>query len=93
MYDFTQKRLKEHTYIDKIDKSKPLQESEALNPEHTYGEITKYLAIDCEFDQGHGKNVPCKVSIVNSRGEIIVDTLIHNSDILIRSHKDIHGID
>ena len=92
-YDFTQKRLKENTFILKIDDAKDLQEASALNPERTYGEVTKYVAIDCEFDQGHGKNVPCKVSIVNSKGEIIVDTLIHNSDILIRSHKDIHGID
>ena len=54
--------------------------------------MTKYVAIDCEFDQGKARNIPCKVSIVNYDGEIILDTLVDNKDIRVRSHVEIHGI-
>ena len=46
--------------------------------------VTNYLAIDCEMDHlspehsftGSGLNIPCKVSIVNEQGLIVLDTLI-----------------
>ena len=38
------------------------------------------------------KNIPCKVSIVNYYGEIIIDTLVKSSEKKIRSHACIHGI-
>ena len=47
--------------------------------------MTKYLAIDCEMDQIRsefgvlGQNIPCKVSVVNAEGQIVLDTLIKPS--------------
>lgn len=52
-------------------------------PENSrYGSVTKYVAIDCEMDHvkasgsSLGHLMPCKVSIVNSTGEIVLDTLV-----------------
>ena len=41
--------------------------------------ITKYLAIDCEMDQIDGQSdasLVCKVTIINSDGQIVLDTLV-----------------
>lgn len=44
----------------------------------TYGKVTQIVALDCEYDADKETNLkaPCKVSIVNAQGEILLDTLI-----------------
>lgn len=42
------------------------------------------MAIDCEMDQlraefsptGMGMNIPCKVSVINEQGQVVLDTLV-----------------
>jgi len=54
--------------------------------------VTEYVGIDTEMDQGELKNIPCKVTIVNSRGEIIIDSLVNDNGLRKRSNMMIHGI-
>ncbi|CDW76131.1 rna exonuclease 4 [Stylonychia lemnae] len=44
------------------------------------------------MDQGSLKNIPCKVTIVNEFGEVILDTLVNDNGERIRSCAMIHGI-
>lgn len=44
------------------------------------------------MDHGALKNIPCKVSLVNYNGEVILDTLIHDGNERVRSCAVIHGI-
>ena len=56
--------------------------------------VTNFMAIDCEMNEGENRNIPCKVTIVNMKGELVLDTLIYNDDQAIKkSHSKIHGID
>eukprot|EP00347_Sterkiella_histriomuscorum_P018099 403346792 len=72
---------------------KPLVQEQIFNPMSTeYGRVTKYLALDCEMDQGNFKNIPCKATVVNQRGEIVLDTLIFDEGQRVRSLQQIHGI-
>ena len=77
------------------DNSRGLDQKHILNPQsgEKYGSVTKFLAIDCEMDQIRttengmvicGTNIPCKVSIVNAEGIVVLDTLIKPS---------YHGVD
>ncbi len=54
--------------------------------------VTKFVAIDCEFDQGLHKNIPCRITIVNDKGELIIDSLVHHNFEFERSNFQIHGI-
>lgn len=72
--------------ISKCDSEKKIELDDILNPDlrdFEYGKITKYLGIDCEMDHvkpewqlGQGSNIPCKVSVVNQDGYVVLDTLI-----------------
>lgn len=44
------------------------------------------------MDQGEFANIPCKISIINQYGELILDTLIHDEGKRLRSCEIIHGI-
>jgi DNA polymerase III epsilon subunit-like protein len=45
------------------------------------------------MNEGHDKNIVCKVTVVNERGEVILDTLIKQEEEEIKkSHFPIHGI-
>ena len=62
------------------------------------------MAIDCEMDHvrpewmvGQGSNIPCKVSIVNQEGFVVLDTLIkpffEGQDINPEEHKNYHSLE
>ncbi len=55
--------------------------------------VTQIVGIDCEFDTGHNGQLPCKVTIVNERGEIIIDTLIDDEGQRKYSLKRLHHIE
>lgn len=70
-----------------------------LNPGDAYGTVTEVVALDCEYDADMDTNLkmPCKVTIVNAQGHIILDTLISqlNADGTrksLRREVGIHGI-
>lgn len=55
--------------------------------------VTQYLAIDCEMNEGVDLNPACKVTIVNEKGELVIDTLIKQEEhVTKRSLEEIHGI-
>ena len=52
--------------------------------------ITKYLAIDCEMDQIDGQSdasLVCKVTIINSDGQIVLDTLVDYNKVEKKSKR------
>ena len=74
---FTQLRIVgEDNRIEAADQDKDIGHAEVLNPSQEYGEITRFLAIDTEFDN----QLLCRVTLVNERGEVVVDTLVSQSE-------------
>ena len=52
------------------------------------------MGLDCEMNEGIGRNVLCRVSMVNQRGELVMDTLVKAEEGQTRkSLKGIHGIE
>ena len=49
-YNFVQKRVHEDNRIEKVCNDEIMEFEGILNPKNNYGEVTKILAIDCEFD-------------------------------------------
>jgi hypothetical protein len=91
-YGFEQLRIQgEVTRIPPCDRSLPIFQEPVLNlpPDMPiYGEVTSYLVIDSEFDE----QVPCKLTIVNERGQIVIDTLVKPSIRILNRQVHMHGI-
>ena len=91
---FTQLRIVgEDNGIETADPDRDIGHPEVLNPGQEYGEVTRFLAVDTEFDS----HVLCRVTIVNERGEIVIDTLVSQSEedlekINYKRCERIHGI-
>jgi hypothetical protein len=74
---FTQLRIVgEDNGIEAADPDRDIGHAEVLNPTQEYGEVTRFLAVDTEFDS----HVICRVSLVNERGQIVIDTLVSQSE-------------
>lgn len=55
--------------------------------------MTDIVAIDCEMNDGLFQKILCKVTIINDKGELIVDTLVRQYKEEIKmNHFNIHGI-
>lgn len=65
--------------VSPMDIKMELKNYEILNASSCYGKPTRFVALDCEYDADVETNLkmPCKVSIVNQEGHIILDTLIN----------------
>jgi hypothetical protein len=91
---FTQLRIVgEDNTIEAADHAQVIGHAEVLNPSQEYGEVTRFLAVDTEFDN----QLLCRVTLVNERGEVVVDTLVSQSEedlekINHRRQEHIHGI-
>ena len=69
--------------VPKLITSRDLECEKYLNPVGgEYGKTTQFVSLDTEYDADMESNLkaPCKVSIVNDKGEIILDTLISQLD-------------
>jgi hypothetical protein len=77
LHGFKQVRIyDEDNKIETYDSTSEMKQAKVLNPASEYGDITRFLAVDTEFDN----LIICRVSIINDRGEIVFDTLIHQED-------------
>jgi hypothetical protein len=91
---FTQLRIVgEDNGIEAADPDRYIVHPEVLNPSQEYGKVTRFLAVDTEFDS----HVLCRVTLVNEWGEIVIDTLVSQSEeelekINYRRCEHIHGI-
>jgi len=54
--------------------------------------VTKILALDCEFVKSSTKDLLARVSIVNSRGELVFDTLVNPEEYISDYITHITGI-
>ncbi len=84
-YGFRQKRFTHEIgqQVTPVDPSFPLEHSGILNAsDSVQGKVSQFVALDSEYDACMDTNlkIPCKITIVNERGEVIIDTLINQSD-------------
>ena len=64
----------------KVDPDLELEHSDIINAsDEGYGRVTQFVALDSEYDACMDTNfkIPCKITIVNESGQVILDTLIN----------------
>lgn len=71
-----------------LDSDYPIAFESEINQEDGYGEVTQFLFIDTEFDQ----QVPCRITIINESGQIVIDTLVRQDQYIAQRQSFIHGI-
>lgn len=83
-YGFSQKRLayERDITVPLLSPELQMEFAHILNSGADYGRVTQFVALDSEYDACRETNlkIPCKISIVNEEGKIILDTLINQED-------------
>lgn len=63
-----------------VDSQYALEHVDIFNASDSgYGMVTQFVALDSEYDACMDTNlkIPCKITIVNESGQVILDTLIN----------------
>ena len=93
-YDFRMYVMDEILRIVPYDNNFPVEYDDVLNKEYTFDYPTEIMAIDCEMDgvPPPESDTVIRVSLINSNGGIVFDSLIYPEIAVTQSRTAIHGI-